>query len=90
MHNLFLRITKHMVKNIWLKNGLISQNDMDRIHNFTNREPGLVQVVIQEKNRVTLGLKLYLVDQTSVLAEVYTDDGQDMQSADVTSELRAM
>ena len=34
MHNLFLGTSKHMMKKIWLKDGLISQNDMDRIHNI--------------------------------------------------------
>ena len=55
-----------------------------------NREQGLVQVIVQEKRRVTLGLKLYLVDQTGFFAEAHTDDGQDTQSANVTSELEEL
>ena len=53
-----------------------------------NREPGLAQVIVQERRRVMLGLKLYLVDQSGVFAEAHTEDFQDTaQSATVTSEL---
>ena len=56
-----------------------------------NREPGLVQVIVQERRRVMLGLKLYLVDQSGVFAEAHTEDFQDTaQSATVTSELEKL
>ena len=34
-----------------------------------NREPGLVQVILQERKRVALDLRLYLVDQAGVFAQ---------------------
>ena len=56
-----------------------------------NREPGLVQVIVQERRRVMLGLELYLVDQSGVFAEAHTEDFQDTaQSATVTSELEKL
>ena len=58
-----------------------------------NREPGLVQVIVQERRRVTQSLRLYLVDQAGVFAEAHTqcEDFQDTpQSATVTSELEKL
>lgn len=37
-----------------------------------NQEPGLVQVIPQERKRVALDLRLYLVDQTGVFAQANT------------------
>ena len=59
-------------------------------HIISNREPGLVQVIVQERKRVTLSLRLYLVDQAGVFAEAHAEDGQDTQSADVSSELEEL
>ena len=56
----------------------------------TNREPGLVQVIVREMRRVRLSQRIYLVDQTGVFAEADREDGQDTQSADITSELEEL
>lgn len=37
MHNLFLGTSKHMMKKIWLKDELIRQHDMERIHDIIQR-----------------------------------------------------
>ena len=59
-----------------------------------NREPGLVQVIVQERRRVTLSQKVYLVDVSGVFAEASTAEdcpSEETQSgAAISSELEEM
>ena len=62
MHNLFLGTAKHMMKNIWLPDGLIQQKDIDKIHSVIKNAlvPSFVGRIPQ---KILSGFSTFTADQ---------------------------